>query len=71
VTAAVLTPAAGPGGQFRFTVSGDAGQNYVVQASTNMLDWMPVQTNAAPFVFTDANTAGFSQRFYRAFYLPP
>ncbi len=71
VTAAALTSAARSGGQFSFTVSGDAGQQYVVQASTNLLNWISIQTNAAPFLFTDSNAAGFKQRYYRAFYLTP
>jgi hypothetical protein len=36
-----------------------------VQVSTNLLDWDGLQTNAAPFVFVDAQAAGFGQRFYR------
>ena len=71
VAAAVLAAAASSAGQFSFTVSGDTGQQYVVQGSTNLLDWDSLQTNAAPFQFTDSNAAGFNQRFYRAFYLPP
>ena len=71
VTAAALTSAARLGGQFSFTVSGDAGQQYVVQASTNMVNWISIQTNAAPFLFTDPNAAGFKQRYYRVFYLSP
>lgn len=69
--AATLTAAAQTGGQFSFTVSGSAGQQYVVEASTNLLNWIPVATNAAPFVFTDTNGASFNQRFYRAFNLSP
>ena len=64
---ATLTSAACSGAQFRFTVSGATGQMYVVQASTNLLDWVSVMTNPAPFVFVDSNTAGFNQQFYRAF----
>ena len=58
------------GGQFGFTVSGNAGQLYVVQVSTNLLDWDSLQTNIAPFQFTDTMTAGFDTRFYRAIDLP-
>lgn len=61
-----LTSAVLSGGQFSFTLAGVAGQAYVVQASTNLLDWIPVQTNTAPFTFVDAKAAGFSRRFYRA-----
>lgn len=71
VTPATLTPAARAGGQYSFTVTGDAGQRYVVQASGNLRDWVSIQTNTAPFQFTDTNTAGFSLRCYRVFYLPP
>ena len=64
--AAVLTAATtGSGGQFSFWVSAATGQTCVVQASTNLRDWISIQTNTAPFVFTDTNAAGFSQRFYR------
>jgi hypothetical protein len=71
VTAAALTSAVRSGGQFSFTVSGDAGQRYVVQASTDLLNWISIQTNAAPFLFTDKNAAGFDRRFYRVFHLAP
>jgi len=70
VTAATLA-AAVTGGQFSFTVAGFSGQQYVVQASTDLLNWLPVQTNTAPFLFTDSNVTGFNQRFYRALYLGP
>jgi hypothetical protein len=68
---ATLTSAACSGGQFSFTVSGTTGQMYVIQASTNLLVWVSVLTNTAPFVFVDSNTAGFKQRFYRAFSFSP
>jgi hypothetical protein len=68
--AAALTAAVRTGGQFSFTVSGSAGLPYVVEASTNLVDWIPVATNAAPFVFTDTNSASYNQRFYRTFNLP-
>ena len=65
--AAQLRALVSSGGQFSFTVLGTTGQTYVVQASTNLLDWVSVLSNTAPFVFVDSNTAGFNQRFYRAF----
>jgi Fibronectin type III domain len=71
VTPAALTLATRASGRFGFKVSGDAGRRYVVQASTNLLDWISLQTNVAPFQFTDLNAGSFHQRFYRAFYLPP
>jgi hypothetical protein len=71
VTAATLTEAVRSSRQFSFTVTGDTGQQYVVQASTNLLDWVSLQTNAAPFLFADTNAAGFHQRYYRTYYLSP
>lgn len=71
VTPATLTSPSRSGGQFSFSVVGDVGQQYVVQATTNLLDWISVQTNAAPFTFTDTNTWGFNQRYYRTFALVP
>jgi endonuclease G len=55
--------------QFKFTVNGWTGPNYVVQAATNLAapNWISLQTNAAPFVFIQSNAQLFSQRFYRAF----
>jgi hypothetical protein len=52
-------------GQFSFTVSGTAGAKYVVQASTNLMDWVSVQTNTVPFTFTNPNTAALARCFYR------
>lgn len=57
------------GGHFGFTLSGATGAKYVVQASTDLIHWVALQTNTAPFQFVDSNAAGFSHRFYRTFYL--
>lgn len=65
-TQLALTSAISSATQFRFTVSGAAGQLYAVQASTNLTDWTTVQINAAPFTFADTNTAAFPRRFFRA-----
>jgi len=60
------------GGQFQFTLAGTTGSNYVVQAATNLAApaWIPIWTNAAPFVFTESNANVFPQRFYRAVVAP-
>jgi hypothetical protein len=65
----VLTQSAYAAGQFSFNVSGVANQQYIVQASTNLADWVSVQTNTAPFTFVDASAGQFSQRFYRTLLL--
>jgi hypothetical protein len=53
-------------GQYAFYVSGTSGSQYVVQASTNLVDWVSVETNTAPFTFVDANAGQFTHQFYRA-----
>lgn len=68
--AALLQPAFSSSGKFSITVSGVSGYNYVIQASTNLTQWVPVQTNSAPFSFVDSKTRKFNQRFYRAVYVP-
>ncbi len=57
-------------GQFAITITGATGQPYAVQASTDLVNWVALQTNTAPFIFTDTNAGQFSQRFYRAVYAP-
>ncbi len=58
------------GGQFQFTVTGVPGFNYVIEASTNFIDWEPLVTNASPFTLTDDEATNFPARFYRATYAP-
>lgn len=56
------------GGAFRFQVSGDAGPDYHVQASTNLADWSSIFTTNSPpvpFNWSDPATGSFNQRFYR------
>jgi len=64
-------------GQFTLTVavaSGDepavSGTTYVIEASTDLVNWVPVYTNTAPFTFVDTNASQFGQRFYRSVYAP-
>ena len=68
-----------PGLAVKFTVPTVAnGKVYVLQASSNLLDWIPLQTNSPPpdpsvalpthlFDFSDASAPNFPRRFYRAF----
>jgi hypothetical protein len=56
---------------FQLQVSGTAGPNYILQASTNLGNpggWMNLLTNTPtvlPFILTDSNATNFSSRFYR------
>ena len=68
--AATLASTAHAAGQYALIVAGVPGYNYVVQASTNLVSWVPVQTNTAPFTFVDTNASRFGQRFYRSVYAP-
>jgi hypothetical protein len=54
------------GGVFQFSVAGDAGSNYVIEASTNLTDWIPLETNTSPFIFADTNAVNVPMQFYRA-----
>ncbi|MGC9940813.1 MAG: Ig-like domain-containing protein [Verrucomicrobiota bacterium] len=66
------TPAFDAPGNFQFSYSATIGLTYVVQASTNLLDWTALATNtatASPEIFTDTN-AGNNAAFYRVEQLP-
>ena len=69
--AAVLNvPSSSTGGQFQFSITGVPGFNYAIEASTNMVDWMPLATNMSPFTFVDGDATNFPARYYRSVYLP-
>jgi len=57
-----------PAGQFSLSFQGYASQNYVLLASTNLVNWVPIQTNIlasdGPVMFTDVNATD-AVRFYR------
>ena len=58
-----------PSGQMQFTLNTRYGRSYTVQATTNLVDWEPLETRTAfdtKLTFTDTNAPGFSRRFYRA-----
>ena len=56
------------GGQFGFILTGPAGQLAVVEASTDLVSWLPIWTNtiAGPLNFSDPQSDVHSNRFYRA-----
>jgi uncharacterized repeat protein (TIGR03806 family) len=61
------------GGQFRFLFDGLAGKTYLLQASTNLLDWANVTTNIAPadsFPLADPEAVAYPYQFYRVLELP-
>jgi hypothetical protein len=68
IDVSVLPTAAGS--PFQMRVSGGLNRTCVVQATTNLVDWSPVSTNATSadgtFDYTDNQPAGQPQRFFRA-----
>jgi hypothetical protein len=56
-------------GGFKINLSGPSGSNYVIQASTDLKNWIPIFTNNAPtgsLSYTDADAVNLSFRYYRA-----
>ena len=53
-------------GNFELRVEGTSNSLYIIQASTNLTTWTPVLTNRVRFLFEDAESSSFPQRFYRA-----
>jgi hypothetical protein len=51
--------------QFQINVSGLPRYYYVVQALTDLVNWIPVRSNPVPFVFVDTDSANYLCRFYR------
>ena len=67
VPAGILSaPAYGKDGVFGFNVVGAAGSSYVIAVSTNLTDWLPLETNTSPFTFANTNTLNAPWQFYRA-----
>ena len=64
---AVATP--GVDGALRWSLSGRDGRTYVVETTTNLMNWSSIATNVAAggrFEFTDPAAQFHRQRFYRA-----
>jgi uncharacterized repeat protein (TIGR01451 family) len=59
----------GANGAFIMTVSGSPVQT-IIQASTNLVTWVPVFTNlspfTSPFIYTNSTATNYPYRFYRA-----
>jgi uncharacterized delta-60 repeat protein len=56
-------------GQFQLKFSGESGTNYVLQSSSNLVDWVGVTNFTAtnpPQILTDPSAGGYAKRFYRA-----
>jgi hypothetical protein len=63
----------GASAQAQLLLHGTTGQRQIVQASTNLTDWVAIATNTSRtnlFQFTESNALQFPQRFYRAVIVP-
>lgn len=60
-------------GVFQLQLSGAPGKSYALQASTDLVHWIWLNTNmpvATPFTLIDPSATNFTYRFYRAVQLP-
>ena len=53
-----------------FSVQGEAGKMYVVQASDDLIHWIPISTNSALSTVTAAPAGSEPRRFYRTVQIP-
>jgi hypothetical protein len=54
-------------GQFGFVLTRPPGTVVVVEASTDLVNWLALTTNSlVPVLFSDPNASVYSKRFYRA-----
>jgi len=52
-------------GQFRFDLTAPPGQAVIVEASPDLMSWLPIWTNTSTLNFSDPQSGGYSTRFYR------
>ncbi|MBI5774166.1 MAG: SBBP repeat-containing protein [Verrucomicrobia bacterium] len=68
-TPLVSAPANPASGVFQLNLAGAPGSNYVLQASSNLVEWRPIATNTAPasglFPFSETLPNTATQRFFR------
>ncbi|NOS69181.1 MAG: TIGR03790 family protein [Verrucomicrobia bacterium] len=54
-------------GRYRMQMEIPTALNYVIQASTNLANWLPIFTNTTPGLldFRDSDSTNYARRFYR------
>jgi hypothetical protein len=63
----LINPAWLGNGQFRTRLVGTSGERYVIQSSTDLLNWAPRLTNSLPlYDYTDPTASNSATRAYRA-----
>jgi len=54
-------------------VTGLADNTFALEASTNLLNWLPLKTNittGGSYDYVDSATAGLARRYYRSRWVP-
>lgn len=62
-----------PGGAFQFKLTGEPNKVYVLETSTNLVDWESLGTftlNGKSLIYLDNAATNLTQRFYRSFAAP-
>ena len=65
----ILTAGLTTNSLLQIIVTAEPNFSYVLQASSNLVSWVPISTNTAlggSFKYVDPNTHNFKYRFYRA-----
>ena len=61
-------------GGFQFGLAGSiVGKTNVIEASTDLVNWLPFKTNVPAtnsFIFVDAEATNYQRRFYRVSFVP-
>jgi hypothetical protein len=60
-----------PGGKFQINPPADPDLTNIIEASTNLVNWIPIYTNVGPAPFIDLQATNYPYRFYRTHTLPP
>ena len=60
-------------GRLTLRISGSAGPDYLIQTSSNLIDWATIYTCSQPvlpFLWTATNTPPFQNHYYRVLLAP-
>lgn len=63
-----LTPVSLASGKFTMQINGGPGPSYILQGSTDLINWTPIVTNkpsVLPYTAMDTNAGSFNNRLYR------